>query len=209
MGIMKTTRRSFIPASLAGGLACQRPRLNRDGRTSFIQTDDRFRRLGLHGNPVIRPPTWTGSPGREPAGNAFVTTAICCSSRASVLTGQHRWRHGIRLHRPIAGPMDLTIRALQRAGYRTIHRQVCTDPCRRVSGLAGLPLASEARPGFAWQQVRLLSIPGNQLPPGRWRQKRHLTPLMTSGRRVSGPPPERPFCLSLNSKEPHGPHNYF
>jgi arylsulfatase A-like enzyme len=50
----------------------------------FIQTEDqRFDDLGCCGN-------WT-----IPL-NHFVATAICCCSRASILTGQHMRRHGVR-----------------------------------------------------------------------------------------------------------------
>src|ERR1700754_4364359 len=54
--------------------------------------------------------------------NAFATTAICCSSRASFLTGQHMRRHGIDdFQKPLSdAQLALTFPALLRdSGYRT------------------------------------------------------------------------------------------
>lgn len=63
----------------------------------FILTDDqRFDALGAMGNRIIQTPHMDKL---AKAGilfkNAFVTTSICCVSRASVLTGQYQSRHNI------------------------------------------------------------------------------------------------------------------
>jgi len=63
----------------------------------FILTDDqRWDALGSMGNPIIQTPNMDKL---ATAGvlfqNAFVTTAICCVSRASILTGQYESRHKI------------------------------------------------------------------------------------------------------------------
>ncbi|MGD9556729.1 MAG: sulfatase [Mangrovibacterium sp.] len=63
----------------------------------FILTDDqRWDALGVMGNPVIQTPNLDKL---ASAGvlfqNAYVTTAICCVSRASILTGQYESRHKI------------------------------------------------------------------------------------------------------------------
>jgi arylsulfatase A-like enzyme len=63
----------------------------------FILTDDqRWDALGAMGNSIIKTPNLDKL---SYAGvlfqNAFVTTAICCVSRASILTGQYELRHKI------------------------------------------------------------------------------------------------------------------
>ncbi len=63
----------------------------------FLLTDDqRWDALGVMGNTIIKTPNMDRL---ATAGilfqNAFVTTAICCVSRASILTGQYESRHQI------------------------------------------------------------------------------------------------------------------
>ncbi len=63
----------------------------------FILTDDqRFDALGARGNSIIQTPNMDKL---AKAGilfrNAYVTTSICCVSRASILTGQYESRHNI------------------------------------------------------------------------------------------------------------------
>lgn len=63
----------------------------------FLLTDDHRRdALGAMGNPIIKTPNMDRL---AKAGvlfqNAYVTTSICCVSRASILTGQYESRHKI------------------------------------------------------------------------------------------------------------------
>lgn len=63
----------------------------------FLLTDDhRWDALGVMGNNIIRTPN-LDKLAREGVyfRNAYVTTAICAVSRASILTGQYKSRHGI------------------------------------------------------------------------------------------------------------------
>lgn len=63
----------------------------------FLLTDDqRFDALGAMGNPIIKTPHLDELAGRGVLfKNAYVTTAICCVSRASILSGQYMSRHHI------------------------------------------------------------------------------------------------------------------
>src|SRR5712671_3610355 len=90
----------------------------------FILTDDqRFDSLGCAGNRLIQTPNID----RLAANgvwfrNHFVTTSICCVSRASIFTGQYQRRHGIGDFTTslTAAQWQQTYPALLRAaGYRT------------------------------------------------------------------------------------------
>ena len=90
----------------------------------FMFTDDQPQNcLGIMGNEHIQTPHLDRLARRGTLfNNAFVTTAICCSNRACILTGQHMYRHGIRDFRtPLsAAAFDQTYPAiLRRSGYRT------------------------------------------------------------------------------------------
>ena len=63
----------------------------------FLLTDDhRYDALGVMGNPVIQTPNLDRlAKNGTLFTNAYVTTSISCSSRASVLTGQYVSRHGV------------------------------------------------------------------------------------------------------------------
>ena len=64
----------------------------------FLLTDDqRYDALGAMGNPIIQTPNLDRLANEGVLFmNAFVTTSISCSSRASLLTGQYTSRHGIK-----------------------------------------------------------------------------------------------------------------
>ncbi len=88
----------------------------------FLLTDDhRWDALGAAGNPIIRTPHLDKL---ASAGilfrNAYVTTSICCVSRASLLTGQYESRHNIHNFTTDLAPAALanTYPALlKQAGY--------------------------------------------------------------------------------------------
>jgi arylsulfatase A-like enzyme len=88
-----------------------------------ILTDDqRFDSLGYSGNPLIKTPNLDRL-AREGTffSNAFVVTAMCCPSRATLLTGQYWWRHGVRTnYQDLPKTIDTWPLALRRVGYRTL-----------------------------------------------------------------------------------------
>src|SRR5687768_11841362 len=70
---------------------------NKKPNIIFLLTDDhRWDALGVMGNKIIQTPH-LDSLARKGVffRNAYVTTAICAVSRASILTGQYQSRHGI------------------------------------------------------------------------------------------------------------------
>ena len=90
----------------------------------FILTDDqRFDALGCAGNRIIQTPNIDQLAAQGVRfRNHFITTPICCVSRASIFTGQYERRHGVAdFITPLTAPQwAQTYPALLRAaGYRT------------------------------------------------------------------------------------------
>src|SRR5579883_2381670 len=89
----------------------------------FILSDDhRYDAMGfLHPQPWLRTPN-LDSLARDGAHlkNAFVTTALCSPSRASILTGLYAHRHRvIDNNNPVRPGLVFFPQYLQRAGYQT------------------------------------------------------------------------------------------
>ena len=62
--------------------------------------------MGCAGNPLIKTPNLDRlAAGGTRFSNAFNTTAICCVSRASILTGQYARRHGVSEMNPFRTPL--------------------------------------------------------------------------------------------------------
>ena len=175
----------------------------------FMLTDDqRFDDLGCMGNTIIQTPNLD-----ELAAdgvifeNAFVTTAICCSSRASILTGQHMRRHRIYdFATPLSSEaMDNTYPVLlQKAGYRTgfLGKFAVGAPSKEIRHLS-LP-ADKFDFWFGFGQ----SINFRQVVDG---EERFLTTLLADKavEFLRTNPADKPFCLSISFKSPHGPWNFF
>ena len=95
-------------------------------RPSFlvVVTDDqRFDQLGCAGHPVLQTPNMDrlAAEGTRFT-QAFVTTAICAASRATILTGRHERSHGYTFGRdamPVRMARETYPAVLRAAGYRT------------------------------------------------------------------------------------------
>ncbi|RCS41213.1 DUF4976 domain-containing protein [Bremerella cremea] len=98
--------------------AAERPNL-----ILLLTDDQRFDALGCMGNPVIKTPNIDKLAAEGVTfDNAFATTAICATSRATFLTGQYARRHGVVDFRTVLTPeaYQQSFPALLRAaGYRT------------------------------------------------------------------------------------------
>ena len=108
----------FLGVAVAAGGATPRPNV------VFILTDDQpYLGMSCTGAPVLQTPAMDQLAADGVLfEQAFVTTAICCSSRASIYTGQHMRRHGIvDFEKSLsAAQWQQTFPALlRRAGYRT------------------------------------------------------------------------------------------
>jgi len=121
-------RRGFLQSALAGASLQPAVQINRRGGAKprnmiFILTDDhRYDALGFLGGqkwldtPVLDSVAHDGVHFR----NAFVSTALCSPSRASILTGRYAHSHGIIDNNTTIPPgARFFPQYLQKAGYKT------------------------------------------------------------------------------------------
>lgn len=116
----------FIALLLSFAITASRPAASQPTNIVFILSDDhRYDFMGFHEDA----PDWLETPAldrmaREGAHvrNAFVTTALCSPSRASILTGQYAHRHGIVDNTsPIPEGTVFFPQFLQESGYNTAY----------------------------------------------------------------------------------------
>lgn len=157
----------------------------------FVLTDDqRFDQLGCAGHPVLQTPNMdrlAAAGVRFP--NAFVTTAICAASRASILTGRTEGHHGYTFGKPAMGAAlarDSYPQRLRDAGYRT-----------GFVGKWGVRFEKGTIDGaFDWRRT-----PGQPyFRDGRPHLTDHIADLAIG---FLEQPDERPFCLSISFWAPH------
>ena len=164
----------------------------------FLLTDDqRWDTMGCMGNRIIQTPNMDdlGASGVKFV-NAFVTTSICATSRASIFSGQYARRHGI--HNFATSFSDeawaQTYPArLKAAGYRM--------------GMIGKYGVGRDKAFHKDTFDYWKGIPGQP----RYEQKdadgnyKHLTQIMgeQSIEFLQGCSKDEPFCLSVSFKAPH------
>ncbi len=101
-------RRKFLTAMGMGAAALAMPSARaRSARPNFLllfSDDHRWDAVGCMGDPVIQTPELDRLAAEGMLfTNAFVTTSICCVSRASALTGKYARRHGVHdFFRPLS-----------------------------------------------------------------------------------------------------------
>jgi N-acetylglucosamine-6-sulfatase len=193
-------RRNFLGGAAAVAAGSARPR-----NIVFILADDhRYDAMGfLQGQSFLRTPN-LDSLARDGAHlrNAFVTTALCSPSRATILTGLYAHRHKI-VDNNTAIPKGTRFfpELLQQAGYRTAFVG------KWHMGNAG----DDPQPGFDhWVSFRgqgtyLPSRDGLNVNGRRVPQKGYITDELTDYAKdwLGGIPRERPFFLYLSHKAVH------
>lgn len=165
----------------------------------FLLTDDhRWDALGAMGNQIIQTPN-IDNLARQGLmfRNAYVTTAICCVSRASMLTGQYESRHGINDFKT-----SLTTEALQntyplvlkRAGYQIgfIGKYGVGNPKDQPSEY------------FDFWDCSPTGQPFYEMTDEYGRYLHHTDKVgQDINRFLSTVDREKPFCLSVSFKAPH------
>ena len=167
---------------------------NRHPNIVFLLTDDQCATaLGCYGNPIIRTPHINALAETGVAfDRAFVTTAICMTSCASILTGQYARRHGVHRFDQTLSPEQFRFTypaVLRRAGYRVGHvgKWHLLDP-----------------PADGFDFLRSFPSTGWFYENGD-RSSRHLTGRLGDDAlefldRQDG---KQPFCLTVAFKAPH------
>ncbi len=201
---MKTTFVSLVIAFgvpavlLAGDAPLDRPNI------VFLYSDDQPQRaMGNMGDPFFHTPN-IDRLAREGVffENAFVTTAICAVSRASIFTGQHMVRHGVAdFDTPLSREqMNRSYSSLLRkAGYgtaflgkfaighpRSVPRELCL-PEHRFDLWYGFPQ------GLSYSQ----EVDGKERYVTTVMEEKAITFLREN-------PTGRPFLLIMALPEPHG-----
>lgn len=163
----------------------------------FLLCDDlRADALGCAGHPLLKTPNIDRLAAEGVRfRNAFVTTSICCVSRASFITGQFARHHQVADFATALSPEKLhdTFPAvLKRAGYRTA--------CFGKWGLGG----AEPRDLFdaweAWggQGEYFHDVDGVKVHNSEYLARRAVEFLQAG-------PADQPFCLLVYYKSPHDP----
>jgi arylsulfatase A-like enzyme len=191
-----------LPVAPSFAAAAKRPNF-----VFFLTDDQPYNGMSCTGNTVLKTPNMDRlAADGVMFDNAFVTTAICCCSRASIYTGQHMRRHGIEdFKKPLsAAQWEQTFPALLRkAGYRTAFLG------KFAIGAPGDPrgLSLPADQFDLWYGFPQ-SIAFKQTVDGK---PRYLTTVMTEKAVsfIKEKKSDQPFCLIVAFKEPHGPRNYY
>ena len=167
----------------------------------FILTDDhRFDMMGFKAHPWLKTPHLDRlARGGTVFENAFVTTALCSPSRASILTGQYVHAHGVTDNiTPLPSSLPTFPQVLQQHGYRTAligkwHMGGDSD---------------DPRPGFhRWVSFRgqgLYNNPAINFDGARRQMTGYVTDILTDeATRFIDQNASQPFMLYLSHKAVH------
>jgi arylsulfatase A-like enzyme len=165
----------------------------------FLLTDDhRWDALGAMGNKLIKTPHLDKlAAGGALFKNAYVTTSICCVSRASLLSGQYMSRHGIEDFNTSFKPEALAQTypmLLKKAGYHTgfVGKYGVGVPKEQPAGQFDFWAGSDkGQPDYDMTDEQ-----GNYL---------HHTDKVNGDivRFMESRDKQKPFCLSVSFKAPH------
>lgn len=167
----------------------------------FILADDhRYDAMGCAGHPWLKTPNMDRlAKGGAYFENAFVTTALCSPSRASILTGQYGHSHGVLDNITNLSPSLPTFpQVLQKSGYKTA-----------LVGKWHMGGESDApRPGFdRWVSFRgqgAYNNPVVNVDGQRKDVKGYVTDYLTDeALRFIGENKSQPFMLYLSHKAVH------
>ena len=165
----------------------------------FLLTDDhRWDALGVMGNPIIQTPN-IDNLARQGLmfRNAYVTTAICAVSRASILTGQYQSRHRINDFNTSLSPEALKNTypmLLKKAGYQIgfIGKYGVGNP------------KDQPKEHYDFWDCSLKGQPDYELTDENGNYLHHTDKVgQDVSRFLSQYGQQSPFCLSVSFKAPH------
>ena len=200
------TYRFFLLLPIFAFLGCQPEPTNKTDESPkvppniiFLLTDDqRWDAAGFMGNDIVQTPHLDSLAARGVVfENAYVTTAICAISRASILSGQYASRHGILDFETSLSDSALaqTYPAqLRQAGYYT--------GFVGKYGIGTMDSATAEQPFDQWYGFNGQGTYEHTDENGDYR---HLTRIMgdQSVAFLDSVPEGQPFCLSVSFKAPH------
>ena len=178
----------LLTALVSAGASAQSRRPN----LLLVVTDDqRFDQMSCAGHPTLETPVMDrlAADGVRFT-NAFVTTAICAASRASILTGRREGNHNYTFGKPPMG------RALGQSSYPKLLRD------------AGYRTGFVGKWGVKFEQGALegaFDYRKGSGHPYRKKDGRHLTDIVTQQAItfVEQQDDAQPFCLSVSFHAPH------
>lgn len=183
---------------LGGIFSCVDKKTDQKPNIIFFLADDmRFDALGCTGNKNIETPNLDALAAQGVRfDNAFVTTSICCCSRASILTGQYVARHGISgFKTPLSDDaFSKTYPSLLKsAGYQTgfIGKYGIGTSTDEVAPCFDYFFGSADQPKYENKDED-----GNPIHYTELVEKHIMKFLSTTGK-------DKPFCLSVSFKAPH------
>jgi arylsulfatase A-like enzyme len=188
---MRSLLAATIPLCLALSAAAAE---NRPNLVLFLTDDQRADCLGLAGHPLLKTPNIDrlATEGTY-FKNAFVTTSICCVSRASYFTGRLCRNHGVGdFNTPL--PADVLASSfpalLKKAGYQTA--------CFGKWGIGGPPPKDVFDAWDAWggQGEYFLNLDGKRVHNSEYLSRRAID-------FINSCKPDQPFCLIVLYKSPH------
>jgi arylsulfatase A-like enzyme len=171
----------------------------------FVLCDDlRWNVLGCMGDKIIQTPN-VDRLAREGVlfRNEFATTAICCVSRASILSGQYERRHGIpNFSKPFTSEQwaECYPAVLRRAGYRTGF--IGKFGVGGKDAIAAMATNFDYWRGLPGQAGEFFIEPTDST-------KTHATAKFGNEALefLHGCTPSQPFCLSVSFNAPHARDN--
>jgi len=183
-------------AGCSSELACGGGKAQKRPNIIFLLTDDqRWDTMSCAGNTIIQTPNMDNIANNGVRfKNAFVTTSICCTSRASIFSGQYARRHNINDFQADFSETALAQTypiLLGRAGYRIgfigkygVGENMPADKFDYWRGIGGQP------------KYEHTDSDGNY---------KHLTQIMgeQSIEFLRSCSKDQPFCLSVSFKAPH------
>ena len=207
---MGKTRWKWLSRGLLAGLMLTAVQLQAAEQPNiiFVLTDDqRYDEVGFL-NPLLETPHMDAL-AQEGIHftNAFVTTALCSPSRASILTGQMMHNHGVvDNNRPLPEGLELFPDRLRRAGYQTgfigkWHMGGEISAARpEFDYWVSFPGQGTYYPTNAFGQTTLLTVNDEKVP-----QQGYITDELTDYALefLNGRDRDRPFFLYLSHKAVH------
>jgi len=183
-----------------GSTAAERPNI------VFLLADDlRYDALGVMGNDIVKTPNLDAL-AREGVffDRSFVVSSACAPNRAAIFSGMYNRSMGVRDFSADFPPEvreNLYPFVLQRAGYHIGFIGKWGVASTIESTLAPYAKRFDYWGGFVGQ--------GEYYPDGK--DGKHLDAIMAdqAAEFFREAPRDRPFCLSVSFKSPHGPWNEF